>query len=167
MQRITLSDAITGLLNIVARFPNHKPESSSGTPGCQYFEREGHVLIPICLIGQYISDLGFLGALALGRNDSSELQSGNGEDAAPYQWAACTTDSGMWDSLREHGLDFDEDAKVFMRYAQAEQDGGENWDNAVKYALHQTLTDTVRHHPAFGALTRNFDMVVEVSRVNC
>lgn len=138
---ITLAKAVEGLRDVVARFGEDHANGSS----CRYAEYEGSRLVPVCLVGQFIADLGFLGALV--SNDSMTW-----DDTIPKQAATCSPNSEFTAYLAEHGVTFDDDAVWFLQVAQQEQDASVPWGLAVKNALGRVHDEAVAALPTFSLL---------------
>jgi hypothetical protein len=150
-QHISVNDAVRGLANIVRKFGPDHVAGSDGSAGCTYGTRdEFGYLVPVCIVGQFIHALGFLGALV--EDDTGDQ---------PGMLGACTVDFGnsVWNSLGDHGLTFDEEAKTFLYTAQNAQDGNADWGtsllkayrevggaSAVDYGPGQMVEDTLAYH---------------------
>ncbi len=135
---ITLTDAVDGLLGVVRKFgPDHIAQDSDGSLGCTYIRRDEYGYFnAICIVGQYIAALGFLGALVKNDNGTTFDQHGAcvwvpQEDRDEFY----TGNPEIWDDLASYGLTFDDDAARFLYLAQTEQDGGATWGEAVERAI--------------------------------
>lgn len=117
----TLPMVLNMLGNIAKRAPEKVAQKSDGTTGCIYMERDGHIVTPVCIVGQMFADLGLLRLLALNPSDLSD-------DAD--QHTACTVGGEFWTALETYGITADEDAASFMRSVQYKQDGGSTWSEA-------------------------------------
>jgi hypothetical protein len=129
-QSIDLRTAFLGLVNVVQRFGDgHKPEGRTGGIGCTYVSEDHNgapsfPLTAVCIVGQYLSDLGVLRATLVETGDD--------------QYGACTPDSVVWANAESMGVEFSDDAKEFLRLAQSEQDAGHTWGDSVRTALSKT-----------------------------
>lgn len=132
-QSIDLRTAFLGLVNVVQRFGDgHKPEGRTGGIGCTYVSEDHNgtpffPLTAVCIVGQYLSDLGVLRATLVETGDD--------------QYGACTPDSVVWANAEAMGVSFNDEAKEFLRLAQAEQDGGNTWGDSVRTALAKTIAN--------------------------
>jgi hypothetical protein len=115
------------LLNIVRQFGHdHVAKAPGGGNGCTYVVVQNGVLVPVCIIGQLVANLGFLGILVT--EDPGNYDS---EDVAQHD--ACNIGQPMWDELANVGIVFTEDAKHYARLVQSAQDAGRTWSQAVQY----------------------------------
>ena len=128
---IDFDKAFDGLASIVDRFGGeHKPKGRSGGIGCTYAEETaaGYLLpylVPVCIVGQFLADLGILAAV-LPEEGSSE-----------QQYGACVAGSTIWENAEAMGVTFTDEAKTFLRMAQAEQDSGKAWGDSLQEAVTQ------------------------------
>ncbi|HUC21061.1 MAG TPA: hypothetical protein VMR98_06265 [Candidatus Polarisedimenticolaceae bacterium] len=136
LMHFTARDVREGLQRIVDRSNPNKRASDGGNTGCVYGKVENGVLVAVCIIGQYIADLGFLGLLL----DGGKPDYGN-DYSTPGFHGACTIGSSMWDALAAAGVTFDEDAKALSRYTQDAQDSGYKWSDALRYGTARTIHD--------------------------
>lgn len=150
---ITLLMAFDGLRSIVERFgPDHIAGDGNG---CIYaVEKVPGVLAPVCIVGQYFSDLGILRTLTL--PSESDLLGHNGGNLTTGEETSTGSGvcnlAGLGSGLREHlesnhGVTFEDNAWRFLMEAQGQQDSGETWGRAVEFGA-KYLWDNgyVEHH---------------------
>lgn len=121
----TLRDVLSTLLVLVADLGFDKRSiKSDGEVGCTYGERMGFGIVkPVCIVGHYISALGYLGLIY---------------NEADYE-GGCAIGSNFWNRLAMHGLTWDEDAKKFLHTFQGKQDDGFEWGAAFYYSVEYML----------------------------
>lgn len=136
----TLPQVIAYLRAIATREPDRIGQGDGGS--CIYATVNGHVVTPVCIVGQMFADLGLLRLLLHSPNEMSW-----GESAA----SSCGFGAVLWETLAPFGITADEDAARFMRLVQSRQDGGEPWGQAFDGAV-QDHRDNALH-----ALTRDLD----------
>lgn len=171
---IDLPRAVAGLRSIVERFgENHVPSNPAGGAGCIYATIRDGALVPVCIVGQFVADLGFLGALLQPVADDdeyavdfvlsqrSDTYSGTPR-TEPEQQGACVPSGVVWDALSEHGLHFTDDAKRYLRDVQAEQDASTPWGRAVEGALRAAHDRAVRALPTASLIRPEQDDDVSV-----
>lgn len=132
MTDITATQVLAHLRDIVSRHGYDTRPKADGGRSCIYASLDGFVLRPVCLIGVMLHDLGVLRAVVYSIYGENAYGYGNvdGQDGA------CELDAeGMWARLAQAGVTFTDEAKVLMRHAQAEQDSGEVWGDAVEKGL--------------------------------
>ena len=131
---ITLKMVILGMLDIIERFgEEHSPRDNdrSGMDGCVYATKvKSNALVPVCIVGQFLSDLGILG-LTLPDPDSKvegicsphPVNAGNLRDLRPL--------------LAKRGVVMSDGAFMFLDRAQGIQDNAlaGTWGKAVEGAL--------------------------------
>lgn len=120
----TLGQVITHLRAIAKRDPERIGQGEDGS--CIYATVNGHVVTPVCIVGQMFADLGLLRLLITHPNDLSW-----GESRA----SSCGFGSLLWEKLAPFGITADEDAARFMRLVQQRQDGGEPWGDSFDGAV--------------------------------
>lgn len=120
---ITLSDMVNALNRIVAQFGNdHKatnPNPNDHGSTCVYAVYDNGVLTPVCIIGQWLHSMGLLG-LALDSHSLAETY----REGEPSQVGACDLGNDIWARLKVLGIDVEDDAQAFARFAQQSQDNG-------------------------------------------
>lgn len=129
---LTLPQVVGFLRTIVDRNPDHVAKAPGGGQGCIYMHVDGHVLTPVCIVGQMFADLGLLRLLRINPNDLSEYGD---------QFGACSVKGEMWEALAEYGITADEDAQVFLREVQYKQDSGLSWGDALRIAQQDWLDE--------------------------
>lgn len=127
---LTLSQVFGFLSTIVERDPSVVARTSDGKVGCVYAEQNGHVLTPVCIVGQMFADLGLLRLLLILPSDVNGYSDQHG---------TCSTYGEFWNSLAEFGITADEDAKHFMREVQSKQDSGFTWGDALSGAVQEYI----------------------------
>lgn len=127
---ITLVQAVSLLTEVVKRFgASHKATTPEGGEGCVYLVKAtpNGLLTPVCIVGQVFSDLGILRAMLT--------------DGGHDQHEACNIGSTLWENATAMGVEFTEEAQVFLRDAQRYQDsvyhGGQDksWGGALTFAV--------------------------------
>jgi hypothetical protein len=121
----TLAMVVTALGNIARRDPDRIGKSDGGR--CVYGVIENGALVPVCIVGQWFSDLGLLRLLL---NNPSEVESWNTE-----MQGACNVGGHMWEALAAYGITADEDAQKFAHRVQSRQDDGLTWSDAFNGAV--------------------------------
>lgn len=129
---ITAQMVVIGLLDILDRFGEHhvamKPD---GGTGCIYAVKDkSNALVPVCIVGQFFSDLGILAALLINPNDPDD----GVMCANPANFGAMGADD-LHEALRARGIALDHNARKILRKAQSEQDNGVPWGLAVETAF--------------------------------
>lgn len=127
---LTLPQVIGFIKTIVDRDPDHVAKSPSGGAGCMYTSINGHVLTPVCIVGQMFADLGLLRLL---------LTTPNVLTADADQHGACSIGGDFWNSLDNFGITADDDAKEFLREVQSKQDSGYTWGDAYAFVQDEYL----------------------------
>jgi hypothetical protein len=137
---LTVTVVLSMLSDVISRFgEDHTARKPGGGTGCVYAVQEGNRLIPVCIVGQVIADLGALRALVVpyetARKDASDGFYSLGDGETPAQYAACTLENPMWDRLAAFGITADDDAKALLRAVQDVQDGDHGWGEALKFGI--------------------------------
>jgi hypothetical protein len=137
-KHFTASDVRANLVRIVQRFGHdHKAQTPEGGQGCIYATVSEGRLVAVCIIGQLIADLGYLGALLTAEPYFFE-------DGEPDQRDACSFGAALWDDLAGVGITFSDEAKSYARLVQAAQDAGRTWSQAVRYG-DAAFAESARH----------------------
>lgn len=129
---ITAQMVVIGLLDILDRFGHdHVATKPGGGSGCIYaVKNESNALVPVCIVGQFFSDLGILAALLINPNDPED----GVMCANPANFGAMGADD-LGAALRARGIALDGHARRILRKAQSEQDNGVPWGIAVETAF--------------------------------
>lgn len=136
---LTLPQVVGFIRTIAERDPENVARKSDGSVGCVYMEQNGHIMTPVCIVGQMFADLGLLRLLSERPSDLSGYTDGLG---------ACSVQGAFWDALSNYGVTADEDAQRFLREVQYKQDGGSAWGAAYAEVVEQwqaTENDKMDH----------------------
>jgi len=115
---------------LVTRFgADHVASAPDGGTGCTYGVVRDGALVPVCIIGQWVSAYGLLGVLVTSTPDPLGYEQYN-----PDFEGACLIDNAMWHSLESVGFVVDFDAREYARDVQQAQDNGQTWGEALPYA---------------------------------
>lgn len=122
----TLVQVVNMLRALAERDPDRIGKSGDG--GCVYATVQGHVLTPVCIVGQMFSDLGLLRLLL---HNPSDLNYNDGF------LGACAVEADFWSFIANYGITADLDAKEFMHSVQRKQDDGITWGEAFSMAVQE------------------------------
>ena len=129
---LTLAQVIGFIKVIVDRDPDKVAKGPNGGSGCMYMVRKGHVLTPVCIVGQMFADMGLLRLLL---TDPSNLTDEND------QFGSCSLNSDMWNGLAKFGVTADKDAQEWLYNVQRKQDSGSSWSDAFNEARDEYLDE--------------------------
>lgn len=141
---ITLLMAFDGLKGIVERFgADHVNEGN-----CVYAVSDASgILKPVCIVGQFFSDLGILRALVAVYDEDTNGVTANpifAADANNVMGATCNLgglgNNDVRNRLRDNfGITFSEEAYFFLKTAQIAQDSRDPWGKAIEEAAALTM----------------------------
>lgn len=148
-KHITIKNVVDGLTRIVKRVGRDhiavNPSGGSSGNGCVYAVIVDGVLTPVCIVGQFFADLGYLGALVSSNDDGDIAVCYGGLGDGGHNFPGDGTATG---ALLDHGFTFEDGALRILRDAQAKQDVGETWFNAVSHAFESYHSRVVRDLPS-------------------
>lgn len=166
MFNITLGlvEVHAALTRIVNRFGvEHAASAPVGNTSCIYAVRSNGVLTPVCIVGQWLADMGLLGVVL----SEDEVVQDNGY-INPTQEGACTPGaSRIWPRLELLGIHVTEEAQGFLRRVQEIQDSGldphdedpdRRWGTALNVATQEYHEQAIAALPTAALVASAFDV---------